>query len=48
MSGSTSWSAPPIRPLPRAISAPIVTVVATPDGKGYWEAGVDGAIYQFR
>jgi hypothetical protein len=34
-------------PLPQAISAPIIDVVATPDGKGYWEAGVDGAIYPF-
>jgi hypothetical protein len=34
-------------PLPQAVSAPIVGLAATPDGKGYWEAGVDGAIYPF-
>jgi hypothetical protein len=34
-------------PLPQAISAPIIGLVATPDGKGYWEAGADGAVYAF-
>src|ERR1019366_6605332 len=34
-------------PLPQAISAPIIGLVATSDGKGYWEAGADGAIYAF-
>ncbi len=34
-------------PLPQAVSAPIVGLTATPDGKGYWETGADGAVYAF-
>ncbi len=34
-------------PLPQAVSAPIIGLTATPDGKGYWEAGADGAVYAF-
>jgi hypothetical protein len=34
-------------PLPQPISAPIIGMVATPDGQGYWEAGADGTIYPF-
>jgi hypothetical protein len=34
-------------PLPQAISAPIIGLVATPDGQGYWEVGADGAVYAF-
>jgi hypothetical protein len=33
--------------LPQVISAPIIGVVAAPGGQGYWEVGVDGAIYPF-
>jgi len=29
------------------LSAPIVGLVAIPDGKGYWLIGQDGAVYAF-
>jgi hypothetical protein len=34
-------------PLPQPVSAPIIGLVATSDGQGYWEAGSDGAVYPF-
>ncbi len=34
-------------PFPRAVSAPIIGLTPTPDSKGYWEAGADGAVYAY-
>jgi hypothetical protein len=31
----------------RALPAPVVSTVSTPDGKGYWLLGADGTVYPF-
>ena len=30
-----------------ALQGPIVAMAATPDGKGYWLAGLDGGVFSF-
>ena len=37
------WSPPP----PPVLNAPIVSVEATPTGRGYWMAGEDGGVFSF-
>jgi hypothetical protein len=31
----------------KALSAPIVAIVAAPDGKGYWLVAKDGGVFSF-
>jgi hypothetical protein len=31
----------------QSLSQPVVGIVATPDGHGYWEVGADGGIFAF-
>ena len=31
----------------RSLKAPVASVAATPDGRGYWLAGADGSVHAF-